>query len=82
VLDVRRNLEFHASHVPGAAHVPLHELIERMDEVPHGEVWVHCQSGYRASIAASLIARAGRTPVLIDDDFDKASEHVDLAEAA
>jgi hydroxyacylglutathione hydrolase len=82
VLDVRRNLEFHASHVPGAAHVPLHELIERMDEVPHGEVWVHCQSGHRASIAASLIARAGRTPVLIDDDFDKASEHVDLAEAA
>jgi hypothetical protein len=39
-----------------------------MSEVPtDGEVWVHCASGYRASIAASLLARAGRTPVLIDD---------------
>jgi rhodanese-related sulfurtransferase len=37
-------------------------------------VWVHCHSGYRASIAASLLARAGRAPVLIDDDYERAVE--------
>ena len=30
---------------------------------------VHCASGFRASVAASLIARAGRDVVLIDDDW-------------
>jgi rhodanese-related sulfurtransferase len=49
--------------------VPLHELARRALEVPEGrDVWVHCAGGYRASIAASLLVRAGRTPVLIDDD--------------
>ena len=28
-------------------------------EVPTGEVWVHCASGYRASIAASLLQARG-----------------------
>ena len=46
--------------------IPLHELPDRVDEVPAGEVWVHCGCGYRASIAASLLARAGRRPVLVD----------------
>ncbi len=38
-----------------------HELPGRVAEVPAGEVWVHCASGYRASIAASLIDASGRT---------------------
>lgn len=39
-----------------------------------GEVWVHCGSGYRASIAASILDTTDRTVVLIDDAFDKAVE--------
>ena len=35
---------------------------------------MHCGSGYRASIACSLIERADRAVVLIDDAFDKAPE--------
>ena len=31
----------------------------RVDEVPTGEVWVHCAGGYRASIAASVLAAHG-----------------------
>ena len=31
---------------------------DRLDEVPEGEVWVYCGSGYRASIAASILDRA------------------------
>ena len=54
--------------------IPLHELLDRIDEVPDGEVWVHCASGYRASIAASVLAARGRRVVAIDDEFDKAGE--------
>jgi hydroxyacylglutathione hydrolase len=67
VLDVRRNLEWTDEHITGALHIPLHELVERMGEIPPGRIWVHCQTGYRASIAASLLGAAGRDVVLIDD---------------
>lgn len=77
VLDVRQSGEFDDGHIPGALNIPLHEISRRIDEVPGGEVWVHCASGYRSSIAASLIDRADRAVVLIDDDFEKA-ENLDL----
>jgi glyoxylase-like metal-dependent hydrolase (beta-lactamase superfamily II)/rhodanese-related sulfurtransferase len=69
VLDVRRRLEWEEDHLAGAVHIPLHDLVARLDEVPDGEVWAHCRSGYRASIAASVLARAGRRAVTVDDDF-------------
>jgi glyoxylase-like metal-dependent hydrolase (beta-lactamase superfamily II)/rhodanese-related sulfurtransferase len=69
VLDTRRRLEWEERHVDGAVHVPLHELLDRLDDVPAGQVLVHCESGYRASIAASVLARAGRDVVLVDDEF-------------
>ncbi|KUI30602.1 MBL fold metallo-hydrolase [Mycobacterium sp. IS-1742] len=72
VLDVRQSNEYDDGHITGAVNVPLHELPQRLDEVPAGTVWVHCASGYRSSIAASLLDRAGRDVVLIDDDFDNA----------
>ena len=69
VLDVRRDDERRNRAIAGSQHVPLHELTRRALEVPDDrEVWVHCAGGYRASIAASLLVRAGRRPVLIDDD--------------
>lgn len=75
VLDVRRDSEHRSKRLRRATHVPLHELLDRLDEVPDGLVHVHCQSGYRASIAASLLHRAGHDVVVIDDDFD----HVERA---
>ncbi|HEY2506943.1 MAG TPA: rhodanese-like domain-containing protein [Streptosporangiaceae bacterium] len=72
VLDVRRADEFAAAQIEGAVNIPLHELPDRLAEVPPGEVWVHCAGGYRASIGASLLAAAGRQPVAIDDAFDNA----------
>ncbi|EWT03881.1 beta-lactamase [Intrasporangium chromatireducens Q5-1] len=71
VLDVRRASEYDASHIAEAVHIPIHELPSRLDDVPHGEVWVHCAAGYRASVAASLLAANGRHVVAIDDDFDE-----------
>ena len=74
VLDVRQTGEFADGHVPGALNIPLHESTVRLGEIPVGEVWVHCASGYRSSIAASLIDRDDRTVVLVDDGFDRAEE--------
>jgi glyoxylase-like metal-dependent hydrolase (beta-lactamase superfamily II)/rhodanese-related sulfurtransferase len=74
VLDVRRRLEWTEGHIDGAVHVPLHELLERIDDVPQGEVWVHCAAGYRASIATSLLRAGGRAVVAVDEEFDKARE--------
>lgn len=73
VLDVRRDDEWAAGHLAGATHIPLHQLEAGLGRVPGGEVWVHCASGFRASIAASLLDRAGRPVVLIDDDWDRAA---------
>jgi rhodanese-related sulfurtransferase len=55
-------------------HIPLHELTARLAEVPDGEIWVHCEAGYRAAIAASMLAARGRQVVAIDDQFASAAE--------
>ena len=69
VLDVRRASEHADGHVDGAVNIPLHELLDRVAEVPSGEVWVHCGGGYRASIAASVLAARGIPVVAVDDSF-------------
>jgi hydroxyacylglutathione hydrolase len=74
VLDVRRTDESGASRIRGSVNIPLHELPRRLPEVPGGEVWVHCAAGYRASIAASFLAAAGRELVAIDDEFGNARQ--------
>ena len=72
VLDVRRADEHEAARIDTAVNIPLHELVQRLDDVPAGEVWVHCAGGYRASVAASILDAGGRTLVAIDDSFDNA----------
>jgi glyoxylase-like metal-dependent hydrolase (beta-lactamase superfamily II)/rhodanese-related sulfurtransferase len=75
VLDVRRRLEWAEGHLRNAVHIPLHDLTSRLSEVPDGEVWVHCAAGYRSSIAAAILAAAGRRVVSVDDEFDTARLH-------
>jgi hydroxyacylglutathione hydrolase len=72
VLDVRRRLEWEDGHVAGAVHIPFNELPGRAREVPAGEVWIYCHTGYRAMVAASILAAAGRQVISIDDEFDNA----------
>jgi hydroxyacylglutathione hydrolase len=73
VLDVRRNGERNASHVVGTRHIPLHELQHRVIELPiEKEIWVHCAGAYRAAAAVSILERAGRKPVLIDEPYSAA----------
>lgn len=56
VYDVRRPREYAAGHVPGAVSVPLDQLARELDRrTPQGPVAIVCASGYRSSIAGSLL---------------------------
>lgn len=60
VLDVRQPGEWQAGRVPGAVHIPGASLPGEMDQLPRAStIAVYCGSGYRSSIATSLLKRAG-----------------------
>lgn len=64
VLDVRGQTEWEAGHLPGAIHMPLGILRDMIDLIPRDRpVVVHCQSGARSAIAASLLKARGFTQV-------------------
>ena len=72
VLDVRREAEWLAGHIPQVQ-------CRALDTFPHGlppidrerPVTVHCKSGYRSMIACSLLQRAGyRNVVNVAGGFD------------
>ncbi|HET7477037.1 MAG TPA: MBL fold metallo-hydrolase [Dermatophilaceae bacterium] len=71
ILDVRRSSEYDQGHLEGAVNIPLHDLPARVEQAPAGQVWVHCATGYRAAIAASLLAAHGMNVVLVDDSFEE-----------
>ena len=62
VIDVRREPEFADGHIQGAVNIPLDEMTDPASmaniEEDHN-VYVHCASGYRSVIAASLLKRQG-----------------------
>ena len=60
VLDVRGAGEWSDFHVEGSLNVPLQELERRIGEIPRGKrIALHCQSGYRSSIASGILERHG-----------------------
>ena len=60
VVDVRRPAEWSSGHLSSAVHMPLNRLMGTMRELdPKRPIAVHCKSGYRSSIAASLLEREG-----------------------
>ena len=60
ILDVRTAAEFAAGAIPGAVNIPVDELRDRLDEVPPGDLVVHCAVGLRGYIAAQILAQHGR----------------------
>jgi hydroxyacylglutathione hydrolase len=64
VLDVRQPAEWQAGRVPGAVHISGGELAGRHDEVPRDRpIAVYCGSGYRSSVATSVLKAHGRKEV-------------------
>ena len=64
LLDVRTPGEWNQGGAPGALWIPLSQLPTRLAELPAGPLAVMCGSGYRSSLAASLLERAGRRNVV------------------
>ncbi|MBN1630953.1 MAG: MBL fold metallo-hydrolase [Thermoleophilia bacterium] len=59
LLDVRRPIELATQgEIRNAHNIPLHELEERLDEVPSDRhIYIFCGSGVRSGVAASVLAR-------------------------
>jgi DNA-binding transcriptional ArsR family regulator/rhodanese-related sulfurtransferase len=70
VLDVRPASEYAAGHLPGAVHIPLAELTDRLDELPaHAEVVAYCRgdSCAMANDAVRLLIESGRRARRLSD---------------
>jgi hydroxyacylglutathione hydrolase len=63
IIDVRQTSEWETGHIPGAIHAELGNL--GAASLPSHSLAVHCGHGDRASTAASLLERAGRTDVTV-----------------
>lgn len=60
VIDIREPAEYAAGRIPGTKHVPLRRLLKNLDEVDASRpMIVHCASGYRSSLATSILRRKG-----------------------
>ena len=65
VVDTRDEHEWASGHVPGALHMYVPDVPFRAGEIPReAPVAVHCASGYRAGISASLLEQAGHTRII------------------
>lgn len=63
LVDVRTDEEWRAGHIDGARHIMGGWLADRLDELPRDGATVAtlCASGFRSSVAASVLERAGFT---------------------
>ncbi|MGV9870994.1 MBL fold metallo-hydrolase [Rhodococcus koreensis] len=60
LLDVRNPGERDAGFIDGSVHIPLPELAHRHTEIPQGKpLVVYCRSGWRSSVAASMLRARG-----------------------
>jgi glyoxylase-like metal-dependent hydrolase (beta-lactamase superfamily II)/rhodanese-related sulfurtransferase len=65
LVDVRMPGEWEQGHIEGARSKPLPKLTTMLDDLDRAQpVAVHCKSGYRSSIATSLLQRAGFSQVM------------------
>jgi hydroxyacylglutathione hydrolase len=67
VLDVRSAAELKSvPAVAGAHHIHIHDIVERMHEVPRDRpIYVVCATGTRAAIVSSLLLRSGVRDVTV-----------------
>lgn len=60
VVDVRRDYEYEAGHIPGARHVEMNDLTANAESLPKDRpVVFYCRSGNRSGMAAEAFGQAG-----------------------
>lgn len=62
IVDVREQHEWDAGHAVDAIHIPMGEVVARLDEVPDGAA-VICRSGARSGQVVAYLAQQGRDAV-------------------
>lgn len=77
VVDVRKPAEWECGHLEHAALKPLSKLRTMLTDLDRNKpIAVHCKSGYRSSIAASLLQQAGFEQVMnVVGGFDAWQAH-------
>jgi adenylyltransferase/sulfurtransferase len=68
LVDVREDAEWAAGHLPGALHIPLGELPQRLAEIPpQADAVFICRSGGRSMAACQMALRANiRSPANLE----------------
>ena len=63
VIDVRNPDEWVAGHVKGAIHIPVDEVLNRVDELPKEKNLLFiCAAGVRSALACEMAASMGVPP--------------------
>ncbi|MBM3943978.1 MAG: rhodanese-like domain-containing protein [SAR202 cluster bacterium] len=63
VVDVRRPDEYSKVHVKGALHIPVDDLLSRIDELPQDKKLLFiCAQGVRSGLAGEMAAAMGFEP--------------------
>jgi hydroxyacylglutathione hydrolase len=68
IVDVRTTREWESGHIDGAINIPLGQLPDRTSELRGDRTIITvCESGYRSSLAASVLQRAGVDVINVSD---------------
>ena len=60
LIDVREDIEVAIARIPNAVHIPLAQVLNRMNEIdPNRETVVHCKMGGRSARAIDALQRSG-----------------------
>lgn len=61
IIDVRQPDEWRSGHVKGALHIPVDDVLARIDELPQDKNLLFiCQAGVRSALACEMAAAMGR----------------------
>jgi len=77
IIDVRKPGEYKSKHIINSTSFPLSFIDDNLDLLQKGqEYFVHCRSGYRSTIAASILNQAGFNQIInVQDKFEHFEEH-------
>jgi len=71
ILDVRTTVEFAHGAIPGAKHIPVDELRDRLGELPKNRlIACYCQIGQRGYLATRILLQRGFEVANIDGGYE------------
>lgn len=71
VLDVRGDALRNHSYITGSLHIPMPQLLDRLDELPEDRaIAVYCVKNINASYAVTMLNMLGYEAYLLEDDME------------